>query len=363
MTHRERILNRINGEPVDHAPYFPDLSYYYKVRSSQGNLPDELSEAGDLLDLHRWMDAGILVHVYGDYYRKTYRNVEYTVRESGDEQHRIYRTPAGELREVRRKTSPHESPFIIEHYLKSVEDFEIMEYVLQDQVIEPDYPALQRIIDGIGEQGIVDLVIPRSPLPRLLIDWMGVANGIYTLYDKPGRCRAFFEVIEEANRPAVEAAANAPGEVCIFGDNIDNVTVSPELFREYSVPYYQRHCRTLQEAGKKVAAHMDGRLKGLLPLISETGLDIVDGATPAPMNDYEPQELAGALGEGQKAWCGVPATMFCDGTPLHDIIALNDRIVDALGDRVILNVGDQVPPDADIQKVAALSRHVAEGAP
>lgn len=359
MTHRERILKRIAQEPVDHAPFFPDLSYYFQVRTVKGDMPEEYGDARDVLDMHRLIDAGILVHVYGDYYRKTYRTVEYKAEIRGDEERRIYRTPKGELQEVRRKTSPFESPFVIEHYIKSIDDFEIMEYVLADEEVEPNYPALQKIIDWIGDLGIVDLVIPRSPLPRLLIDWMGVAEGIFALHDRPDRCKAFFEAVEEANRPVIEIAAAAPGEVCIFGDNIDNVTVSPGLFSAYSVPYYQRHCDTLHKGGKKVAAHMDGRLKGLLPLIKEASLDIVDGATPAPMNDYEPAELAAALGEDQVAWCGVPATLFCDRTSLDEVITLNDGIESALGERVILNVGDQVPPDADMGKIAALARHIA----
>ncbi|MBN1809521.1 MAG: hypothetical protein JW909_10680 [Planctomycetes bacterium] len=357
MTHRERILGRIAGDSVDRHPYFPDLSYYHKVRNSQGNMPEKYAGM-TLLEMHAEMDAGILVHVYGDYYKLSYGSVEILTETHGSETAHIYRTPKGELREVRRRTSPHESPFVVEHYLKTPADFEIMEYVLRDQTVTPDYPALQAIIDGIGGQGIVDLVLPRSPLPRVLIDWMGVTAGIYAIYDAPDKLESLLRTMAKANEPVMEIAAKAPGEVCIFGDNIDNITLSPDLFSRYSVPHYRKYSALLQEHGKKVAAHMDGRLQGLLPLIRETGLDIVDGATPAPMNDYEPHELAAALGPGQIAWCGVPASSFCDSTSLDDILALNDRIVEALGDKAILNVGDQVPPDADIHKVAALGEHI-----
>ena len=357
MTHRERILKRIAGEPVDHHPFFPDLSYYHKVRTAKGDMPEAYAGMS-LLEMHEQIDCGILVHVYGDYYKLSYKSAEFKTETNGNEVVHTFKTPKGELREVARKTSPYESPFIVEHYLKSVDDFPIMEYVLKDRVITADYPALQAIIDNIAGIGIVDLVLPRSPLPRILIDWMGVTVGIYAVFDNPARVRSLLEAIEESNRPVIELAAKAPGEVAIFGDNIDNVTMSPEFFSQYSMPYYQRYCATLHKHGKKVAAHMDGRLQGLLPLIKETGLDIVDGATPAPMNDYQPEELAAALGPEQVAWCGVPAALFCNKTTKKEIIALNDRIASAIGDRVILNIGDQVPPDADIAKIAALAKHI-----
>ena len=99
---------------------------------------------------------------------------------------------------------------------------------------------------------------------------------------------------------------------------------------------------------------MDGRLAGLLPMVRDTGLDILDGLTPAPMNDWELSQCLAALGPNQRLWCGVPCTLFCDGTAAGAIQAFGRRILDAFGPRVVLNVGDQVPPNADIDNVAAL---------
>jgi hypothetical protein len=104
---------------------------------------------------------------------------------------------------------------------------------------------------------------------------------------------------------------------------------------------------------------MDGRLRGLLPMVKDTGIDIIDGATPAPMNDFELPELADALTGRMRAWCGVPSTMFCDGSSKADVIDFAARILDTLGDRVVLNVGDQLPPNGDIEKVRAIGEWVS----
>ena len=164
--------------------------------------------------------------------------------------------------------------------------------------------------------------------------------------------------IEECEEASFDIVGRCPGRLVIFGDNVDNLSVSPDLFRRYSLPYYQRKSERLQACGKTVLCHMDGRLQGLLPLIGETGIDVLDGITPEPMGDYSIRELRDALGDGQIAWAGVPSTLFCAGGARQTVVEYARRLCDALGDRLILNVGDQLPPDADIALVEAVSEWV-----
>ena len=144
----------------------------------------------------------------------------------------------------------------------------------------------------------------------------------------------------------------------IFGDNVDNTSVSPDLYAKYSLPYYQRKCEFLHAANKTVLCHMDGRLQGLLPLVKETGIDVLDGITPEPMNDFTVDELAAALGEKQFAWAGVPSSMFSAAATQQDVVDYAKRLIDTLGDKLILNVGDQLPPDADISLVEVVTEVV-----
>ena len=77
--------------------------------------------------------------------------------------------------------------------------------------------------------------------------------------------------------------------------------------------------------------------------------------TPAPMNDFEVEEISRWLGARQRLWCGVPATLFCPpAAGEEEIRRFARRILDAFGPRVILNVGDQLPPNGDIGRVRIL---------
>jgi len=265
------------------------------------------------------------------------------------------RTPVGTL--TGRRERPHrlESWFWREHLVKTIDDLDVLEYMVTHRTLVPTYPKVQAVLDELGGFGFIDLVLPRSPMPKLLIDWAGIEGGILMLLDHRDRCEAFFETVAAADDEAFRIIGGAPGHVAIFGDNVDEVIVSPPMFRRYSLPYYQRRCEQLHAAGKLVACHMDGRLHGLLPMIRDSGLDILDGLTPAPMNDWELSECLAALAPNQRLWCGVPCTLFCDATSTEDILSFGRRILATFGDRVVLNVGDQVPPNADIEKVASLA--------
>jgi hypothetical protein len=84
----------------------------------------------------------------------------------------------------------------------------------------------------------------------------------------------------------------------------------------------------------------------------------LDGCTPAPMFNFEVEELAEAMPEGMCAFCGVPATLFCQNLSNENLFVFADRIMTALKGRGIVNVGDILPADGDIEQVIALGKHV-----
>jgi hypothetical protein len=109
---------------------------------------------------------------------------------------------------------------------------------------------------------------------------------------------------------------------------------------------------------KYVSTHLDGNIKGYFPLLGKTGFDLLDGCTPAPMFNYEVEQLAAAMPDSMAAFCGVPAALFLEGGSHNMICEYADRIVEALGGRLILNVGDILPPNGDISHVIALGEHL-----
>jgi len=363
LSHRQRILNVLTGQGHrnDCAAFFPDLSYWFEVNKARGTLPQRYASCETLIDLHRQMDVGLPVHLYREAYRVVYdESVRIETEQLPDGSVQTITTPVGTLRSRRRRLMDDESPFRVEHPVKTIEDLRVVEYMLTHRRIEPTYDRVEQALAELGDIGFVDLVLPRSPLPLLLIDLAGIETGVYLLMDHTAACERLFELVAAADDEIFKIMAGAPGTVCIFGDNVDEVIVPPEWFRRYSLPYYQRRCEQLHRGSKLVSVHMDGRLRGLLPMVKDTGIDILDGTTPAPMNDFTLDEMLAALGPRQRLWCGVPATMFCDATPTEQVCRFGRQIVEAFGPRVVLNVGDQLPPDGRIERVEALAEVARE---
>lgn len=356
MTHRERLLAVLEGKPTDRVPYFPDLFYWYRVRKHEARIPGRL-HGMKLYDIYCELDCGICRHVYGDYVRVRYRNTDFKTTVKGTLKTTVIRTPVGEVREVRQSTADSsESYFPIEHFIKTPDDLKVLAYMIGDEVLTPRPEAAASIGRDIGQEGIYTLVQRASPMRKFLTDWAGLETGVLMLHDHPDRVAHLLDVIDRGEDEWTRITCDTPGRIVILGDNVDRSLLSPAIFREYQVPYYRKRAGEFQSAGKIVMLHMDGQLQGILPLMRQTGLDVMDGLTPEPAGDFTPEDVREALGDHMKCWCGVPASLFCDETPTDEILRQSRHIIDVLGGRLILNVADQVPPNADIDKVAAVAK-------
>lgn len=383
MNQKTRFLRRLEGKEVDHTPFFPDISMWYKYQRTEGTsdfpflpgqlipdksdihklngiMPEEFKEM-TYLELYRYFDFGLPVHIY-NWYKETYDGITYKVEQSKDKRVETYKTPAGTLTRVKTRSSGSDSFVITEFPVKTVKDLSIMEYVLKSRIVKVDYGRVKEIINEIGTQGVADLVIARSPFGKLAHEWMGLVTLTYALADHEREILKFLENLQEYDLEIINLAAESPAEIVIIGDNMDEYLVSPPYFQEYCIPFYRIANDILHRAEKKTSVHMDGNIKNLLPMIEQTGFDFLDGTTPSPVNNYEVEDLHTALGEDMKAYCGVPSSLFATDVSDSEITCFAERIVNTLGDSVILNVGDILPPNGNINQVILLNRLVSNHA-
>jgi uroporphyrinogen-III decarboxylase len=198
-------------------------------------------------------------------------------------------------------------------------------------------------------------VISRSPFGKLVHEYLGFDKTIYALADYEDEVCELLEFIEEHDLKIIEMAADAPCKLVIISDHADENLISPRQYRDYCIPYYQKACGILHRKGKFVSTHLDGNIKGYLPILGDTGFDLLDGCTPHPMFNYLPEELAAAPGR-PACYLGIPATLFVTDTPVNAICDFGLRIAAAFGRKVIVNVGDILPPNGDIEKVIAAGK-------
>lgn len=375
MTPRERYFALLEGRDLDRTPFFPDITTWYeRHRSPAGSpqasfagafIPDDAplhNQPGTLperfarhtfLDIYREFDWGLPIHLYGwggfEYNRCAVQDVKTDTHWT-----RTFHTPDGDLRKVL-QLAEDGSWAPVELPAKSIDDLELLKTLAADQRIVPNPQAYHDFRAATDPFGVCDVVINRSPFGKLVHEYLGFQETVFALLDDEARIREYLDVQEQADLEVVHAIAEYPARVVILSDHADQTLISPTYFETYCLPFYRKVCDILHDAGKIVSTHLDGNFKGFFPLLERTGLDLLDGCTPAPMFNYEVEELAELCNTTRlNAYCGVPSALFCDSTSREDILAFGRRIEEAFDRRVLLNIGDILPPHTDIETVIQL---------
>ncbi len=376
----------IRGEAADRVPFFPDLSTWYQAsRLGLGTeqpyfpgqyIPDgeSIHEAPSLLggklsklsyvDFYKEFGWGLPAHIY-DWFDESF-DAEARKSVLTEGRHRTVRfsCPAGELwRSYKLDAEGTWSEY--GHMVKSLADLDIVRSLVEHTRQVPHPERVERFLRETEGFGVCDLVVFRSPFGKLVHEYLGFEGLVYALEDDEAAIHDFMEFQAEKDLRFIELAAGMPGRVVIISDHADENLISPPWYRRFCMPFYREACSILHGAGKLVSTHLDGNIKGFLPFIAETGFDILDGCTPAPMFNYEVEELAAATrarpgsARAMSCWCGVPAGLFTFDYPRDKIADFGERIAAAFDGRVIVNVGDILPPTGDIEAVIELGKRIA----
>lgn len=205
-----------------------------------------------------------------------------------------HHTPLGDL-QSKKVIGPDGSLWRKEHAVKGIDDSRVLQFIIEDTVYYPNYDALLAAQQALGEDGIVLSLMPRSPLQRLLTEWMGIEAVIFGLADYPEEMHRLLESMTEADEAPLQITAQSPAEIVWSPENITATITGPRLFHRYCAPYYNHFAEALHAQGKLYGVHMDGHLAALTETIASTRLDFVEGFTPPPMGDL-------ALAEALSAW-------------------------------------------------------------
>lgn len=286
-----------------------------------------------------------------------YQDIEVDIEENDDEVVRRLRTPRGDLREIVKKTELGCSKMNVEYLLESTDDIPVMEYVLRNREVSFNHDAYQNSKEFIDGRGVVQLILPRSPLQRTMLDYMGMERTLINLSREEERMNDFFETIERSDDRVYEEVKKSPVKVINFGENIDGSVTPPKYFEKYNMPYYRKRVGGLEKADKFTHIHMDGRIEPLLPLLDDLPFDGIEAATPKPQGDVTVEELAEAMGD-KVLLDGVPGISFLPNRPMGELKGITEKILEEFSPRLILGISDEPPPNSDFgrfKKVAKMA--------
>ncbi|UCD73446.1 MAG: hypothetical protein JSW01_02035 [Candidatus Bathyarchaeota archaeon] len=264
-------------------------------------------------------NRGLGLLCYRPCFVESVSKVEVTTKTEGDILTRTYTTPVGSITERLKfgvgygqgrygRDWKGMQPRRIEFAVKNTEDYDVLKFIIENTHYEPYYFAIEDQQKRLGDDGIVVARIGYSPFQRLLIQWVGPR-----LYIHHARQRelvdAVYSILEErCEAELFPIAADSPTEVVLYGDNIDGVLVSPQIFEEYHLPSYTKCAEMLHAKGKLLDVHMDGRLKNISSLIANSDIDIVEAFTPPPMGDFSIEEAL-SMWKEKILWVNFPSSV------------------------------------------------------
>lgn len=346
MTIRERILSAARGGMPDWIPWTTYAGVCADTKTRQALQTKGL---GLVSSLGTCVEETPNVETTSE--KVTEGGIEFTLN--------TVRTPAGTLTQRTRVDPGYGSTWTLEHLVKDTGDYEILDFILRDAVYRPDYEGFIGPEAAMGDAGVVFTGVHRLPIQRLWIQYTGLERLSRDLRDSPAQVERVLETMLERDREMWALVADSPAEIVWCPDNISGEITGPPWFEKYCAPYYDELARVMHPKGKRLAAHMDGMMRRLLPQVRELDVDIIEAFTPPPDGDLSLKE-ARAAWEGKVIWINFPSSV-------HILSAdqIRERTLEMLaevvpGDRFLVGVTENIPDFAQATTLTTITETLNE---
>jgi len=365
MTHRERLLAILDGQPPDRIPWIPRLLLWYNARQKTGTMPPEYAGLS-LRQLEKALGMGTPARD-GQVFRTVLHDVEVTSYPDGRGTITEYRTPRGTLTSRTERTARMEDLDLgaleVEHLIKGPQDYAAAEYLVEHTEYLPTYEEYLAYEEEIGDDGYPLVHAGDCPFHDWLQKWAGYGRAYFDLHDYPERVERLLEVMTQVHKERLwPLIAQSPARLILHGLHFSSLMTPPPLFEKYILPYYQEFSALLHQHHKRLCFHADADTSQLLELIRQAGFDMAETFVTAPMVPCTLRQARETWGSDVIIWGGVPSVILEDPTPDEEFTAYMEELFTTIapGDAFILGVADNVMPAAKLDRLLQITEMVEE---
>jgi len=319
MTIRERILSVYCNQMPDSIP-FGIYNRYHRV-----GFIERLARNSGLGILDFYPAVSMLSppwHVQPAYISEVKNssfNISFSWHAGKVMENRTIETPVGKLTQQITKDPSYGSDWVEQPYIKSLEDYKIMQYIIENTVFTDHEKAIRQRIKDMGSDGVVLGRIDRSPYQKLLIELVNPEKFLIYLYTNPGPLEELMQTIAFRLDEQLEMVLNSSVDVIWQPDNVTSDMTPPEIFLKYCYPIYKKNGNKCKQSGKVYSVHMDGKTRALSALINESPIDVIESFSMPMMGGDV------TLNEALDFW---PGKVICPNFPASLCKADEKEIVD-----------------------------------
>jgi MtaA/CmuA family methyltransferase len=330
MNHRERVLNHLDGQPVDCLPFMPITMMF----------------AAD--------QVGVLYRQYATDYRVLV-DAQLRTAEKFDIDHvSCISDPAREAADCGAQVRYFENqpPDLDASQARLLDKTELARLKIPDPLgggrMTDRVKAVESFKQKAGNERVIQGWI-EGPCAEAA-DLRGINALMTDFYDDPAFVRDLFAFVVEMELRFARAQVDAGIDIMGLGDAAASL-VGPKLYEEFVWPYEQKLVSGLHAMGARVELHICGNTRRILAGIGKLGCAIVD-LDLAPLSEARDQ-----MGPKQ-VFCGNihPVKVLKDGTPASVTAAVAECHRQA-GARFIVGAGCEVARGTPIENLVAMKEY------
>lgn len=347
MTSKERLIAALGGQPVDRTPFSPFLAYVWEY------FPKEIQEAGQLAFHHAvgadplWRGAPCAVKAI---------QPEGITRETVEEADRVVAhvtTPVGSFRFAYARSDAGNTSFLIEHPLKTEEDYKVRMWIEERTRYETNHEAIAKHFQGQGSEGLsLGQLIPRckSAYQDMVEFFTGTEELIYAQMDFPDTVRSLWEVMVQNDLKAVKMSLESEYDYFITWEDSSTQNYSPRQYDEFIGSEIGEWCRLLGTAGKHYIQHACGHVAALTERMRDHGVFAIESISPPPTGNLSIKDARAMVGNTMGIIGGIEPTHFLNLTEAELRPYVESVIEDGQGGPFVLANSDSCPPGVTIEK-------------
>lgn len=287
------MLTALDGGVPDRLPASVHdwMAYWLENYFSGGSRTEAFERFGLDWSIYRW--KWNLENVDSDKWEQTRRRISPPNREREEEI--VIRTPKKTLRQVW-KWDLYQTHWTTEFLFKKPEDVFI--WCRWHPVEKYDIDYEKESLEIVGDNGI--LRGGRVGPWHFLCDNYGVEKMIMACFEDPGWVHDAMNAVTEHDLKAFETMRGSRVDLFEGGGGHNSSTViSPDIFREFILPYEQRiHTFLRDEVGIRTVYHTCGGMMPILDMLVTVGSTALETLTPPSMGgDVDLAEVKRRVGD------------------------------------------------------------------
>ncbi len=307
MTSRQRHLAVMRGEIPDRIPIAPRIwAWLLEYGKTQLELKKEFDF--DPLEI---VSSGFPHYIDDTYdYMKKFPDSQYLknvkqeiIKEKKDNDSKIYvshiyKTPAGELKQIWAHPDPDDksygiqpNPHLIEPLIKDRSDIEKMKYLFIDEKYFPE-PIFKKDVEQMGEDGIIHTRICAG-VDDLLVNTVGLENVLMMYYDDNKLLHDLLDMYHTYYKKQLKHTLENGADFIFeawFNASL-STGWSPDMYRELFIDRIKEDVDITHSYGAYFHFYDDGKFMPIAQDFVNTGMDMITTLTPPPIGDTDAVKL------------------------------------------------------------------------